>query len=172
MILTTLLISAAALPAAEQHTLEQQVSSLWNSLSNTPQSKPDITALQQLFAKDAIVAGMHHKNDTPELNLQPATRFIASQDRIKPYGFYECEIAREVRVSGGFATVLSLVESRREATQPEADFTGINSMQWTNTGDGWQLLSLYYYLPVAGQTQTILQGSPGKCLNSPINTAN
>lgn len=165
MIIPLLITTAAAITVQQAPSLEQQVSRLWNSLSNAPQSKPDIATLQQLFISNATVAGVRYKNGAPGLNLQQASEFIAGQDRVKPYGFYECEIAREVRASGNFATVLSLVESRRDAAQPQADFTGINSMQWANIGSGWQLVSLYYYLPSENGSVQLLSGTTGQCLN-------
>lgn len=165
MLIPAIIATAALTAPADTPALQRQVSSLWQSLSNAPQSKPDIAMLNQIFADDAIVAGIRQKEGQPDLKVQPASDFIASQDRIKPYGFYECEIAREMRVTGGFATVLSLVESRRDPTQKDADFTGINSMQWGNTGNGWQLVSLYYYLPAAGHNNMLLSGTPGQCIN-------
>ncbi|MDX1392689.1 MAG: hypothetical protein R3241_09915 [Rheinheimera sp.] len=167
---TTVVIAAA--PGPGDTALHHSVSQFWNSLSNAPGSKPDIHQLQQLFATNAVVFGQRQKDGNTSLHLQQAADFIASQDRLKPYGFYECEIAREVRISGSFATVLSVVESRRDATKQDADFTGLNSMQWANTGDGWQLVSLYYYLPAQGETEFLLQGTPGQCLNTPAPTTN
>lgn len=165
MIIPFILTTVAVATLPNSSSLEYQVSSLWNSLSNAPQSRPDIVTLQRLFVPNATVAGVRYKSDKPYLNLQQASEFVAAQDRVKPYGFYECEIAREVRITGSFATVLSLVESRRNATQSQADFTGINSTQWTNIGDGWQLVSLYYYLPPENQPNTFLSGITGQCLN-------
>ncbi len=165
MIIPLILTTTAALATPTSLSLDAQVSRLWNSLSNAPQTKPDIASLQQLFVSNATISGVRYKNGEPSLNLQQASEFIAGQDRVKPYGFYECEIAREVRVTGSFATVLSLVESRRDQAQLQADFTGINSMQWAKVDKGWQLVSLYYYLPADNQTDTLLSGTTGQCLN-------
>lgn len=113
MIIPLILTTTAALATPASLSLDAQVSRLWNSLSNAPQTKPDIASLQQLFVSNATISGVRHKNGEPSLNLQQASEFIAGQDPVKPYGFYECEIVREVRVTGSFATVLSLVWSSR-----------------------------------------------------------
>ncbi|MCF7499644.1 hypothetical protein [Pseudoalteromonas sp. L1] len=161
----SLLATTLAMTEPSNLLLEKQVNNLWNSLSNDPQSKPNIDSLNQLFKENAIVVGITYKNGEASFNLMQASKFIASQNRIKPNGFYECEISRELRVSGDFATVLSVVESRRNLEQKKADFTGLNSMQWVNVGNDWKLISLYYYLPYDEKGDLLLSGTPGKCLN-------
>lgn len=162
-----LLAAASTLVIAQQTTsLEHSVSTFWNSLSNAPQSAPDIATMQHFFAENAIVAGNRAQNGKEILEIQSATSFMKRHNRLKEKGFYECEIAREIRVTHRFATVLSLVESRQDPDQPQADFTGINSMQWSNNGGVWKLISLYYYLPPTNDTLTILNGTTGHCINT------
>ncbi|WP_430457637.1 nuclear transport factor 2 family protein [Rheinheimera sp.] len=131
--------------AAESQTqqLETAVSGLWQAMSHAPGVAADIAALQPLFHPDAVVAGARPGG---ALNQQSGRAFLQSLQQVSAKGFYECEIGREVRLYGQFATVLSLVESRPDPTQKQADVTGINSLQWYHNGEKWQLLSLYYYL--------------------------
>ncbi|MFC0046733.1 nuclear transport factor 2 family protein [Rheinheimera tilapiae] len=131
--------------AAESQTqqLETAVSGLWQAMSHAPGVAADIAALQPLFHPDAVVAGARPGG---ALSQQSGAAFLQSLSQVSAKGFYECEIGREVRLYGQFATVLSLVESRGAPTQKDADFTGINSLQWYHNGEKWQLLSLYYYL--------------------------
>jgi hypothetical protein len=128
----------------QQQALAQAVSRLWSAMSH-PAAKPaDTASLQVLFHPDAMVAGA--RPGASQLRQQSGSAFLQSLQQVSPKGFYECEIGREVRIYGAFATVLSLVESRPDPSQKQADVTGINSLQWYHNGDKWQLLSLYYYL--------------------------
>lgn len=145
--------------------LAQLNTSLWVSLSNAPQQKPDIAQLQRLFAADATVSGGRVVDGAVQLSVQAATDFIAGQDRVKPYGFYECEVAREVRHYENFATVLSIVESRRDPNAAAADFTGVNSVQWALTDAGWKIVSLYYQVPENDAPLGLMEYKSGKCLN-------
>ena len=132
----------AAEPQAQL--LETAVSSLWHAMSHAPDVAADVAVLQPLFHPDAIVAGA--RPGAGQLRQQSGSAFLQALQKVSAKGFYECEIGREVRLYGQFATVLSLVESRGAPTQKDADFTGINSLQWYFDGKRWQLLSLYYYL--------------------------
>ena len=135
--------TAAAITAAQDQQLETAVSSLWQAMSHAPDAAADVAALKPLFHPEAMVAGARPGKT---LNQQSGTAFLQSLQQVSAKGFYECEIGREVRLYGQFATVLSLVESRGAPSQKDADFTGINSLQWYHNGEKWQLLSLYYYL--------------------------
>ncbi len=135
--------TAAATTAAQAQQLETAVNSLWLAMSHAPGQASDVVVLQQLLHPDAVVAGAKPGG---ALSQQSGRAFLQSLQQIRPTGFYECEIGREVRRYGQFATVLSLVESRPAPSQKDADFTGINSLQWFFDGKRWQLISLYYYL--------------------------
>lgn len=132
--------------SAERQTqqLETAVSKLWSAMSHAPVMPADTASLQALFHPDAIVTGA--RPGTGKLHQQSGSAVLQALQQVSTKGFYECEIGREVRIYGAFATVLSLVESRTDPTQKHADVTGINSLQWYHNGDKWQLISLYYYL--------------------------
>lgn len=135
---------AAATPTDSQtQQLETVVSTMWQAMSHAPGVAADVAALKPLFHPDAVVAGARPGG---VLSQQSGSAFLQSLQQSRPKGFYECEIGREVRLYGQFATVLSLVESRPDPAQKQADFTGINSLQWYFDGKQWQLIALYYYL--------------------------
>lgn len=135
--------TVAANTTTHTQQLESAVSRMWQAMSHAPGVAADITALQPLLHPDAVVAGARPGR---ALSQQSGSAFLQSLQQVRPKGFYECEIGREVRIYGAFATVLSLVESRPDPAQKQADFTGINSLQWYYNGEKWQLISLYYYL--------------------------
>ncbi len=143
--LSGLVLSGAAAATTDSQTqqLETAVSRMWRAMSHAPGVAADIAALQPLFHPDAVVAGARPGG---ALSQQSGAAFLQSLSQVRPKGFYECEIGREVRIYGQFATVLSLVESRPDPAQQQADFTGINSLQWYFDGKQWQLIALYYYL--------------------------
>ena len=132
----------AAEPQTQQ--LETAVSQMWQAMSHAPDVAADVAVLQPLFHPDAMVAGA--RPGAGKLRQQSGSAFLQTLQQVSPKGFYECEIGREVRIYGAFATVLSLVESRSDPSQKQADVTGINSLHWYHNGDKWQLISLYYYL--------------------------
>jgi hypothetical protein len=65
MIIPLILTTTAALATPASLSPDAQVSRLWNSLSNAPQTKPDIASLQQLFVSNATISGVRHKNGEP-----------------------------------------------------------------------------------------------------------
>ncbi len=143
--LSGLVLSGAAAATTDSQTqqLDIAVSSMWQAMSHAPGVAADVAALKPLFHPDAVVAGARPGGT---LSQHSGSAFLQSLSQVRPKGFYECEIGRELRLYGQFATVLSLVESRPDPTQKQADFTGINSLQWYFDGDKWQLIALYYYL--------------------------
>lgn len=145
LVLSGLGLSGAAVATTDSQTqqLDMAVSRIWQAMSHAPGVAADVAALKPLFHPDAVVAGARPGGT---LRQQSGGAFLQSLQQSRPKGFYECEIGREVRWYGQFATVLSLVESRPDPTQKQADFTGINSLQWYFDGDKWQLIALYYYL--------------------------
>lgn len=137
---------------------------LWKSLSSDPGQSPDVDQLRALFRDDAVVFGAIDRKAKPGLSVTRAVDFIAFQNRPKPTGFYECEVTRSVREYGRFATVYSVVESRKDRASPNADFVGVNSMQMYKDAAGWKILSLYYYVGPQAQAVPLDGGKPGVCL--------
>jgi len=157
------IILAAALMAAPA-TPEQAVAALWRALSHDAGQAGDEAALRAILHPDAMVYGARYRDGAPALSVARGTDFAAGIGRVGDKGFYECEVAREVRQYDRFATVYSVVESRSERSAPKADFTGVNSIQLYRADDGWRIVSLYYQVERPGQAISLQGGKPGACL--------
>lgn len=141
------LLLAPAWAQAAASTPEEAVEMLWRALSHEPGERPDLATLRELFHEDAVVFGSRIRDGKPTLSRRSAAEFLAALDRVDETGFHENEIHRDVQAADRFATVYSVVESRTERDAPEADFTGVNSLQLYFDGERWRVLSLYYHVP-------------------------
>lgn len=157
------IVLAAALLAAPA-TPEQAVATLWRALSHDAGRPGDEAALRAILHADAMVYGARYRDGVPAFSVTRGTDFAASIGRVGQQGFYECEVAREVRQYDRFATVYSVVESRRERSAPKADFTGVNSIQLYRADDGWRIVGLYYQVERPGLPVPLQGGQPGACL--------
>ena len=83
---------------------------------------------------------------------------------MRPTGFYECEVTREVKRQDHFATIYSVVESRTDPAAAKADFVGVNSIQLYQSEEGWQIVSLYYHVGKPGMPVPLEGGRSGVCL--------
>jgi len=164
--LSILLLAAAPAFAGAADSPTAVVSALWQGLSHAPGAAADVARLETLFRSDAIVAGGRYRQDQPSFSSMKAAEFIAARRTARPAGFYECEIAREVRQYDRFASVYSVVESRSDPKAPKADFTGVNSIQLYRGEDGWKIVSLYYHVEKAGLPIPLDGGKPGVCLGA------
>lgn len=95
-----------------------------------------------------------------------ASDFITGQRQVRPTGFHECEVVREVREYDRFATVYSVVETRRDSSSAKADYTGVNSIQLYRDNEGWKIVSLYYHVERPGLPIPLGGGLSGKCLDA------
>ena len=165
---TLLALFAAAVPAfaAASDTPTSTVAALWQSLSHAPNAAADAARLETLFHPDAIVAGGVYRKDQPRFSASKAADFINGQRAPQAEGFHECEVAREVKQYDRFATVYSVVESRRDPKAPKADFTGVNSIQLYRGDTGWKIVSLYYHVEKPGLPIPLDGGKPGICLGA------
>ena len=122
-----------------------QSAGLWRAMSHAPGvAAADVAALKPLFHPEAMVAGARPGKT---LNQQSGRAFLQSLQQVSAKGFYECEIGREVRLYGQFATVLSLVESRGAPSSKRCGFHRYQQFAVVSLmAKRWQLLSLYYYL--------------------------
>ena len=73
---------------------------------------------------------------------------------------------REVREYDRFATVYSVVETRRDPKAATADYTGVNSIQLYRDDDGWKIVSLYYHVGQPGMKVALDGGKTGVCLDA------
>ncbi|KFI06198.1 nuclear transport factor 2 family protein [Massilia sp. BSC265] len=153
------LLASASTPAAV-------VAELWQASSHAPGVAADVDRLQRLFRADAIVAGGIYQNGKPLFRSMKAVDFVASQRQARPHGFYECEVQREVKEYDRFATVYSVVETRRDPKAATAEYTGVNSIQLYRDDDGWRIVSLYYHVGQAGMTVPLDGGKTGVCLGA------
>jgi hypothetical protein len=165
-ILPLLVLAAAPAFAAASDSPASVVAALWQGLSHAPGVAADVARLETLFRGDAIVAGGRYSQGQPSFSSMKAAEFIASQRAPRPAGFHECEVAREVRQYDRFASVYSVVESRRDPKAPRADFTGVNSIQLYRGEDGWKIVSLYYHVEKADLPIPLAGGKPGVCLDA------
>lgn len=145
---------------------EAAVAALWQSLSHPANVAADTATLERLFHPDALVLGGRYRDGKPAIAALKAADFIAGQRKPRPRGFYECEVAREVRQYDRFATVYSVVESRTERDAPAADFVGVNSIGLYRQDDGWKIVSLYYHVEKPGLPVPLAGGKSGACLGA------
>lgn len=149
--------SAAATPEAAS-------AALWRGLSHAPGVAADTGALGRLFHPDSVVIGARYRGEAPTLSISKGSDFIAGLRQARPTGFYECEVAREVKRQDRFATVYSVVESRTDPAAPKADFVGVNSIQLYQSEEGWKIVSLYYYVGKPDAPVSLEGGRSGVCL--------
>lgn len=152
-----LIASAASTPAAA-------VAELWQASSHAPGVAADVERLQQLFRSDAVVVGGVYREGKPVFNTMQASDFIASQRQPRPHGFYECEVLREVKEYDRFATVYSVVETRRDPKAVKAGYTGVNSIQLYREDEGWKIVSLYYHVEKPGSLIPLEGARSGACI--------
>ena len=158
------IILAAALVAVPA-TPEQAVATLWRALSHEAGQAGDEAALRAILHPDAMVYGARYRGGAATLSVARGADFAAAIGRADDKGFYECEVAREVRQYDRFATVYSVVESRSERSAAKAVFTGVNSIQLYRADDGWRIIGLYYQVERPGQPISLQGGKPGACLD-------
>ncbi|VXC38332.1 hypothetical protein [Massilia sp. 9I] len=153
------LIAGAGTPAAV-------VAELWKASSHAASAAADADRLQQLFRSDAVVVGGIYREGKPVFNAMKAADFVAAQRQPRPHGFHECEVVREVKEYDRFATVYSVVETRRDPGAAKADYTGVNSVQLYRDDAGWKIVSLYYHVEKPGSPIPLAGGKTGACLDS------
>lgn len=149
--------SAAATPEAAS-------AALWRALSHAPGVAADTEALSRLFHPDSVVIGARYRGDAPTLSIGKGSDFIAGLRQARPSGFYECEVARDVKRQDRFATVYSVVESRTDPKAEKADFVGVNSIGLHRGEDGWKIVSLYYHVGKPDAQVALEGGRSGVCL--------
>jgi hypothetical protein len=163
--LRRLLLLAAFLATPFAHAdVPHAVSTLWRALSHAPGTAADTVALDSLFHPNAVVFGGRYRGGEATLTATKGADFIAALKTVRPAGFYECEVARDVKEYDRFATVYSVVESRSDQGSAKADFVGVNSIQLYKTDSGWQIVSLYYHVERPGLPVSIGNGKSGICL--------
>ena len=143
---------------------EATVAALWRALSHEAGASADVATLERLFHADGVVFGGRYQAGTPTLRLRRATDFIDAQRKVDERAFHECEVARRVQTYDRFATVYSVVESRRDKAAAKPDFTGVNSLQLYRLGDEWKIVSLYYHVEKDGLPIPLDDGRSGLCL--------
>lgn len=157
-------ITVASSHATAYETLDEAISALWNGISHAPNQPSDVESLDKLFHRNGVIFGSSYKEGLSSLSQSSKKDFIAALATVRESGFYECEIERNITRYDRFAHVYSVVESRTEKTAVKADFTGVNSMQFYQTDQGWQILSLYYQ--VEKQDLPVVSKNAGQCLNA------
>lgn len=111
------------------------------------------------------MGGIYHQGK-PLFQAMKASDVVAALRKAQPEGFYECEVVREVKQHDRFATVYSVVETRRNKASVQADYTGVNSIQLYRDAEGWKIVSLYYHVAKAGTPVPLEGGTTGVCLSA------
>lgn len=158
------LAAVAAGSAAAAATPEAASAALWRGLSHAPGVAADTDALERLFHPDSVVIGARYRGEAPTLSIGKGRDFIAGLRQAHPTGFYECEVAREVKRQDRFATVYSVVESRTDPAAAKADFVGVNSIQLYRSEESWKIVSLYYHVGKPEVPVPLDGGRSGACL--------
>jgi len=161
------LLSCAALAASgawAAATPEAASAALWRGLSHPPGVAADTGALSRLFHPEGVVIGARYRGDAPTLSVDKGSDFLDRLRQARPTGFYECEVARDVKRHDRFATVYSVVESRTDPKAAKADFVGVNSIQLHLGEDGWKIVSLYYHVGQPSTPVPLEGGRTGACL--------
>lgn len=164
--LCALLLLLPALAGATQTTPDDTVAALWRALSHPPGASADVAALKALFHPEAVVFGVHYKDGVAALRRTGIADFLVAQQRVSGKGFYECEVARDVKVYDRHAAVHSVVESRSDKAAAEPLLVGVNNIQLYRSGEEWQILSLYYQVEKQGVPIPPGAGTKGKCLDA------
>lgn len=158
------LAAACAGSATAAATPEAASAALWRGLSHAPGVAADTEALGRLFHPNSVVIGARYRGDAPTLSVDKGSDFIARLRQVRPTGFYECEVTREVKRQDRFATVYSVVESRTDPKVAKADFVGVNSIGLHRGEDGWNIVSLYYHVGKPDAAVPLEGGRSGVCL--------
>lgn len=164
----TLIALLASLPlfANAAATAEAAVTQLWKASSHAPGVAADVDTLARLFRHDGVVAGGRYANGSAVFQSIKAADYVASQRQPRPHGFYECEVSRHVTQYDRFATVYSVVETRRDPAASRAEYTGVNSIQLYRDDEGWKIFSLFYHVEKAGLPIALEGGKTGVCLHA------
>jgi hypothetical protein len=146
--------------------LEASVAALWHAFGHAAGQAADAGRLAALLHPQARIWGQQPNAGASRLDLRSwsAEAFLAALREPGARALHECEIHRELRRYTGQAEVYSVVESRRDPARAEADYVGVNSMQWQLGAQGWQLLSLHYALELPGEALPAHAGRSGQCL--------
>lgn len=117
------------------------VRALYEIVSGPAGAVKDWARLRHLHAPGALITPTLHADGGFLAAPQTLEQFIALNDKLfGQRGFYEREIAQQVRVIGHVAHVWSSYETReREDLPPRA--RGVNTFQMLNDGNRWCILS-------------------------------
>ncbi len=149
--------------AHSQAMLDERVSTLWRAISHGANEGSDGRLLKGLLHPQARIFGQTLKDGALGVRHWSVDEFLAVMQASSPRAIHECEVRREHSRYGAHAQVYSVVETHRDAARSQAEYTGVNSMQWQLGPDGWQLLSLHYALTLPGQAPPAAD-SPRRCM--------
>jgi hypothetical protein len=139
-----------AASAHSQAALDRAVSALWRAIGHGAGQASDVQTLARLLHPEARVFGQRLRASSLQVGASGTAEFLADLAQPAARGLHECEVERQQRRFGGHAQVYSVVQTRHDPAQPQAAYTGVNSMQWQLGPQGWQLLSLHYALETPG----------------------
>lgn len=163
LLLTSTTGAARAASSEVNSSPEQLIKTLWQAFSHPAGQAADVRQLTSLFHPSAVIYGSRSQDQHPSLSKTEVTDFLKSLEGKSQTGFYECEIHRQIQQFDRFAAVYSVVESRTDASQKQADFVGVNSILLNQTAQGWKIVALYYHLPPATARLELPLANSGQC---------
>lgn len=114
---------------------------LYEIVSGPAGAAKDWARLRRLHAPGALITPTLHADAAFLAAPQPLEQFIALNDKLfGQRGFYEREMAQDVRVLGHVAHVWSTYETRERVDGP-VQGRGVNTFQMLNDGTRWCILS-------------------------------
>lgn len=131
----------AAVPSVATQ-LDKIVPTLYSIVSGKADEKRDWPLMQSLFAPNAAITPIFHKNNLPSIQRLSVNDFIALNEKVfKGKNFFETEVSSHTTHVGHMATIISKYESRDQLDEP-AYSTGVNSFQLVNDGRRWCVISV------------------------------
>jgi len=122
------------------------IKALYDVISGPAGQKRDWDGMRSLF-----IPGARLIPTTRQPSGQITTRVLdvegyisGSGPSLEKNGFFEKEVARQTETFGNIAHVFSTYESRRNSDDPKPFARGINSIQLTNDGNRWWVVTIFW----------------------------
>jgi hypothetical protein len=139
----------AATPAADPRdvaTMDSIVAALYDVISGPAGQKRDWDRFRSLFVPGArlIPTGRRPTGEVVSRVRTPEDYIQGSGPLVERDGFFEKEVSRRVEKFGNIAHVFSTYEARRKADEEKPFMRGINSIQLTNDGKRWWIVTVFW----------------------------
>ena len=130
---------------ADVATMDAIVASLYDVISGPP-GKRDWDRFRSLFYPGArlIPTGRRQTGEVGSRVLTPDDYIQRSSPLLEKDGFFEREISRRTEKFANIAHLFSTYESRHRKDDPKPFARGINSIQMTNDGKRWWIVTVFW----------------------------